>query len=115
MKLIRLHAHALACGGLAHQQSHQVVGQREHRRFLKDAFHRLAVQGIHAQGDLEVFEVGFDLPPIKVELRQRRFGIAIGVDECCDQCDLLDAKSRSLDLVSQFADNQAFRQRRELL
>jgi len=61
-------------GGLGHQQSDQVVGQKIYPDLLDHHLRCLAAQHLHAQGGLDVAQVQFHVPAFSIELFQSAFG-----------------------------------------
>ena len=71
-------AHRVPCGGMAaggaggllHQQSNQVVGDRIHGDHFHRHGRRLGADKIHTHGGFDVIEAQLDVPASQVQLRQ---------------------------------------------
>lgn len=68
-------------GGLLHQAPDEVVGDGVHGDLLADHGGGLAVEHVHAEGDLDVAEEEFDGPAPQVEPGDFLGGVADGVGE----------------------------------
>ena len=71
--------------GLLHQEPDQVVGNHVHERFLGDKFRALAAQDIEAEQYLDLMEVKFDFPALRVERADGIGGVGNRVGQCRHQ------------------------------
>ena len=83
----------VAACGLCHDGPNQVVSQNVSPDFFANKFGRFATQDIHLETDLDVSEIQFLTPPTSIETCQVFLGRFFRGEQCCDDDDLLGAKS----------------------
>jgi len=101
--------------GLLHESAHEVVGDQMDVEFLLDHGRALAAQDIEAEGGLDLGEVEFDVPTLRVEFADGVGGIEHGIDERGGDEHGAGAEPLCGDHRADEAHGQLLRQTRELV
>ena len=75
----------LARGRLPHKTANAVIDNQVHEDFLADHVRRFATQNIHAHGRFDIPKKQFDVPPLKIQIRQLAGGIGFHIQQGRDE------------------------------
>jgi len=75
------HGYFLSMSRFENHQADEIINQGVHRQFLLHTLDGFAMQHVHAQGLLQVPEIGFDLPTLAVEFDEVGLRITLAIEE----------------------------------
>ena len=105
-----IHVDVLTLSCLPHDETHQIVNQREDHQIFEHAVDGFAFEYSESHGGFQMGLMRFNAPPGQGELCQGFTTVACGIIERRDEGDGFDSKACAVHLVASLSDLQAVRE-----